>query len=160
MIKIQDDNEVNFTQRPDPIPYNYRLSYKVSQLCLILKLSVARGGVSMTKIQMLGAALLSDKEAEKLVNLINGFSLYYLVRYDPTVIRALRYALYDNLIIQQNNEKYKLSDKGKKFVSEILNNQMLMIREKNFLNTYSRKLTEGMINMLMVQWRYDDANNK
>ncbi|NFI07557.1 hypothetical protein FDF97_03380 [Clostridium botulinum] len=160
MFEIKDNNDVDFTQRPNPIPYNYRLSYKVSQICLILKLSVARGGVSMTKIQMLASALLSDKEAERLVDLTNGFSWNYLVRYDPTVIRALKYGLFDGLIIQQDNEKYRLSDKGKEFVRKIQNDKTLMIREKEFLNTYSQKLTENVINMLMVQWRYDDVNNK
>jgi len=160
MIEIRDNNDVDFTQRPNPIPYNYRLSYKVSQICLIIKLSVARGGVSMTKIQMLASALLSDKEAKLLVDLTNGFSWNYLVRYDPTVIRALKYALFDDLIIQQDNQKYRLSDRGKEFVRKIENDEMLMIREKKFLNTYSRKLTENVIDMLMVKWRYDDANNK
>lgn len=160
MIEIKHNNDVNFTQRPNPIPYNYRLSYKVSQICLILKLSVVRGGVTMTKIQMLAAALLSSIEEKRLINLINGISWSYLVRYDPTVIRALKYALFDGLVIQQDNEKYRLSDKGKKFVNKIHNDKMLMIREKKFLSTYSRKLTEDMIEMLMVQWRYDDANNK
>lgn len=160
MLDRKYRNDVDFKQRPNPIPYNYRLSYKVSQICLILKLSVARGGVSMTKIQMLASALLSEKEDKQLVNLIKGFSWNYIVRYDPTVIRALKYAMFDNLVIQQDNEKYKLSDKGKDFVREIQNDETLMTREKDFLNTYSRKLTENMINMLMVQWRYDDARNK
>ncbi|MCC5910687.1 MAG: hypothetical protein JJT76_09650 [Clostridiaceae bacterium] len=160
MLDINYENDVDFTQRPNPIPYNYRLSYKVSQICLILKLSVARGGVSMTKIQMLASALLSEKEDKQLVNLIKGSSWNYVVRYDPTVIRALKYAMFDNLVIQQGNEKYRLSDKGQAFVRKIQHDENLMTREKNFLNTYSLKVTEDMINMLMVQWRYDDASDK
>jgi len=30
-------NGIIFDAKPDAVPYNYRISYKVAQLCLILK---------------------------------------------------------------------------------------------------------------------------
>lgn len=161
MFEMKYKTNVKFSERPNPIPYNYRLTYKLSQLCLILGLSSIRGGgSSMTRIQILASALMSDKEMEHLIDLIEGTSKNYVVRYDPTVIRAMKYSIYDKLVIQQGNGKYKLTEKGKSFIRQILKDEILMEREKKFLTKYSKKLSETMINSLMDYWRYDDVDNK
>ena len=52
--------DVEFTKRPDPVPYNYRISYKVAQICLILDLAVKKGGCSFQLIQIVATALTTD----------------------------------------------------------------------------------------------------
>ena len=42
-ISLQYDNIV-FDAKPDAVPFNYRISYKVTQLCLIMRIC-GRGNV-------------------------------------------------------------------------------------------------------------------
>lgn len=54
---------VVFDAKPDAVPYRYRISYKIGQICLILNIC---GGASCSflKIQMISNAL-NDKKSEK-----------------------------------------------------------------------------------------------
>lgn len=162
MLSKNENINVKFTKRAIPIPYNYRLSYKISQLCLILSLAPARrgSGSPITRIQMLANALLSDEEMERFLFLVDDVIKNYTVRYDPVVTRVLKYALYDGLIMQQKNEKYNLTDKGKKYVEVLLKDKELLKKEKEFLQNHGKKLKDKKIEALMNYWRYEVAVNK
>ena len=42
-----------FDAKPIAVPYNYRISYKISQLVLILSICSPRGGCSLIKLHMI-----------------------------------------------------------------------------------------------------------
>ncbi|WP_347491235.1 hypothetical protein ABDB91_08895 [Desulfoscipio sp. XC116] len=154
-------NEILFTERPEAVPYNYRISYKVAQLCLILARSCGRGGCSVLKLHMISLALMSRSEMQKLIDYVNDrIHENTPIRFDPAVNRALNYGLADGMFLQQVNGLYRITDKGKNFVSEIDKEYDLMAREKLQLNELSNKLTEGKIKDLMSSWRYSDVANK
>ena len=44
-------NEIIFDSKPDAVPYNYRISYKIAQICLIVAKSCSgRAGCSLVKL--------------------------------------------------------------------------------------------------------------
>lgn len=45
--------DIVFNAKPDAIPYNYRISYKVSQLCLILHICGWGNSCSLIKVHMI-----------------------------------------------------------------------------------------------------------
>lgn len=161
MDKLFDSvDTVLFTDRPEAVPFTYRISYKVAQLCLILAKSCGRGGCSILKLHMIALALASEDDMKMLIDFAdNIISEYTLIRFDPAVNRALNYALADKIFTQQANGLYRLTDKGKNFVREIDKDTDLMAREKNLLNRLSNKLTEAKIKGLMSMWRYVNASN-
>lgn len=80
--KIFLTDEIVFDSKPDAVPYNYRISYKVTQLCLIIsKCCRGRSGCSLVKIHIFSSALntkenmkiLEDYLLEKIPYIFSGF---------------------------------------------------------------------------------------
>ena len=153
--------EIVFNAKPDAVPFNYRTSYKIGQLCLILSICCGRKGCSYFKLHMIAMSLCTKQEMLSLKNFTdNVFNSYTLVRFDPAVNRAVKYAIADGVMLQQVNGLFKLTTKGKSFADAIKKESDLMVSEKYFLNDLSNKLTEDKIKNLMSIWRYSDAPNK
>jgi hypothetical protein len=147
-------NEIEFIAKPEAVPYNYRISYKIAQLLLIISLC-CRGGCSLIKLNMISIAMCTQKEKKQLLDFSNDKLVEIpIIRFDPAVNRAMLFALSEELITQQKDGKYKLSLKGKKFVDLIKSDNELMETEKRFLSELSIKLTEEKIKNIIVLWRY------
>lgn len=144
---------ITFKKRPTPVPYNYRISYKVAQICLILFM-IKRGGCSFIKMQMISAALSSNYDMEQMLDFINGkLPDYSIISFDPSVNNALLYARAEGLInIQPSNGKFKLSEKGKQFAKIICKNNDIMKKEKNNLKEIIDNITDEAINSLVERW--------
>ena len=150
--------EIVFDAKPDAVPYNYRISYKAAQLCLIIsKCCSGRSGCSLVKIHILSNALNTKEYMKVLEDYLLEKIPYIVVRFDPSVNRAIKYAIADEMIIQLKNGTFRLSDKGKKFILEIEKDKNLLIKEKQYLAKYSKKLTNDKIDILMSAWRYKNA---
>ena len=152
--------KIEFIAKPSAVPYNYRISYKVSQLCLILHLCCRKKGCSLLKLHIISTALFTEAERESLLKNIKVNMHQILVRFDPSVNRALKYAISGKLIFQQKNELFKLTQEGKIFTKSIMNEEHLMTIEKSFLNNLSDNLTEDKIKKLIMHWRYLDVKDK
>lgn len=148
-------NGIIFDSKPDAVPYNYRISYMVSLLCLIIHICCGkRKGCSLIKMNMISVGLSSRREGQKLKEFCEANeSRYMLVRFDPVVNRALAYAINDGLMTQQGNGLFKLTDKGKKMVEMISMDESILLNEKVFLKNISMKITEEKIESLMHGWR-------
>lgn len=153
-------DEVIFKAKPDAVPYNYRISYKVGQICLIFGMCCGRSGCSLFKLHMISTSLYTKEEMKRLKEFSdNIIATYPIIRFDPAINRAVKYALADKLIFQQANGLFRLTEKGKGFVKMIRKDKSIMINEKSFLANLSNKLTELKIKELMTVWRYSDASN-
>ena len=151
--------DIVFDAKPDAVPYNYRISYKVTQLCLIMRLC-GRGDVcSLVKLHMISYALISQNKMKELIEFTEGTGNTPIVRFDPAVNRALTYAIAYGLIEQQQNAKYKLTDLGRQLAEQIKLAGDLMVIEINDLNTLAKKLTETKVNEIVNRWRINDAEN-
>ena len=149
-----------FNAKPDAVPYNYRTSYKVAQLCLIMRIC-GRGDVcSLIKLHMISFALISQDNMRKLIDFVDGFGIVPIVRFDPSVNRALTYAIGYGLIKRQQNSKYKLTDRGKQLAEQIKAVGDLMVIEINDLNSIAKKLTESKIEEIVERWRINDVENQ
>ena len=95
--------DIVFNAKPDAVPYNYRISYKVTQLCLIMRIC-GRGDVcSLIKLHMISFALISQENMRKLVDFADGIGSAPIVRFDPSVNRALTYEKY-RAVQEQNSD--------------------------------------------------------
>ena len=152
--------DIVFNAKPDAVPYNYRISYKVTQLCLIMRIC-GRGDVcSLIKLHMISFALISQENMRKLVDFADGIGSAPIVRFDPSVNRALTYAIGCGLIKRQQNAKYKLTDRGKQLAEQIKVVGDLMVIEIGDLNLLAKKLTERKVEEIVDRWRIKDAENQ
>ena len=152
--------DIVFNAKPDAVPYNYRISYKVTQLCLIMRIC-GRGDVcSLIKLHMISFALISQENMRKLVDFADGIGSAPIVRFDPSVNRALTYAIGYELIKRQQNAKYKLTDRGKQLAEQIKAVGDLMVIEIGDLNLLAKKLTERKVEEIVDRWRIKDAENQ
>lgn len=146
-----------FEPKPIAVPYNYRISYRMAQLLLIIHYCCTpRSGCSLIKINIISNILSTNENAGKY---FSGKS-NCVVRFDPVVTRSLNFAIAEGLIIQQKNGKYKLSEVGKKYTNEIVGQTDLMTREKDILKRISTTITEEKIKGIMSDWRYGYVKNK
>lgn len=151
--------DIVFDAKPDAVPYNYRISYKVTQLCLIMQIC-GRGDVcSLIKLHMISFALISQENMRKLLEFTDGTGTAPIVRFDPSVNRALTYAIAYGLVEQQQNAKYKLTERGHRLAEQIKLAGDLMVIEISNLNTLAKKLTETKVNEIVDMWRMKNADN-
>lgn len=139
-------DQIIFEPKPEAVPYQYRLSYKIAITCLILGMASGRSGCSLTKLHLISVAMYSNKEMEKLLNYINEKPNTYLVlRYDPTINKTIDFMLVENILFQQENGLFRLTKNGKSFLNGIKKDKELLKKEKDFLQQLSNNLTESKI---------------
>lgn len=151
-------NGIIFDAKPDAVPYNYRISYKVSIICLLIYKCCGRRGCSLIKMHIIASALADNRFYEKLIKFLNSHLQYeFIVRFDPALNRALEYALADELIVQQGNGTYKLSAKGKELAKMIADDKEVLENEKTILEDISLNLSEDRIKEISERWKYSHA---
>lgn len=145
-------DKILFNERPDAVPYNYRISYKIAQIVLILFKCGGRSSCSLVKISIIAMSLYTPNNQEVLIRLINNEATIPIIRLDPSINRALLIAIADALVVQMKNEKFGLTPKGKLLANKILNDPELMKDEKKFLDKISLNLTEQKIESIIKSW--------
>ena len=108
---------------------------------------------------MISFALISQFNMMRLNEFTEGTNSVPIVRFDPSVNRALTYAIAYGLIERQQNAKYKLTDRGQRLAEQIMSVGDLMVVEINNLNLLAKRLTETKVNEIVDKWRGKDAEN-
>jgi hypothetical protein len=151
--------DIVFDAKPDAVPYNYRISYKVTQLCLILRICGWGDACSLIKLHMISFALISRANINRLVEFAERTGSAPIVRFDPAVNRALTYAIAYGFIKQMQNAKYKLTARGQKLADQIIHIGDLMAVEVDDLKMLAKKLTETKVKEIVDMWRTRYAEN-
>lgn len=151
--------DIVFNAKPDAVPYNYRISYKVSQICLILRLCGRKDTCSLIKLQMISGALISDEAMEYLSLLSEGRDSMPIVRFDPAVNYAITFGIAYGLIAQLKAGSYVLTTAGHNYAERIKLAGDIMDTEISRLNSISKKLTEKRIKDITDYWGASNASN-
>ena len=120
--------KIRVTSRPMAVPYNYRTSYKICQLLMIISKNNSRATCSLEKIQIVSQVFSSETAFNDLVKFLEVDEIF-MVRFDPIINRAVTFAIAEQLITQQKNGKYKLTQIGKRFMQLIDNDTELLKNE-------------------------------
>lgn len=147
--------KLSFKKRPIPIPPDYRPSYKLAQVVLVLKLCCRGSSSGLLKLHLLSWALKSNKNKNILSSLIQSdFQTDFAVwGIEPTLNRALQLAVADG-ICSYAKGKYTLAQKGEEFFKAIDNEKDLFDNEKQFLNSIGKnKLTDSQLKRLSTKWK-------
>lgn len=152
---LENVKEIRFSRKPMPVPYKYRISYKIAQIVLIIGICCRKGACSLIKVHMLSWALTSAKEMNSLARFLNSetASSQPNLRLDPSVNRALIFGVAEKVFFQANNGKYGLTEQGERFFAEIMHDSDILTIEKIFLKSVANKLPEKKIDELISDWR-------
>ena len=149
-----------FDAKPDAIPFNYRISYKISILCMIIKICCGRRGCSLMKMHIISTAIADQVYRHNLERFLRDhIDRGLIVRFEPAVNRAIEYALSDEFIVQQKNGTYKLTQKGRLLATKIEEDKTIFQYEKLVLEKVGLNLTEEKIRTISERWKYQDAKN-
>ena len=149
-----------FDAKPDAIPFNYRISYKISILCMIIKICCGRRGCSLMKMHIISTAIADKVYRHNLERFLRDYiDSGFIVRFEPAVNRAIEYALSDEFLVQQKNGTYKLTQKGRLLATKIEEDKTIFQYEKLVLEKVGLNLTEEKIRAISERWKYQDAKN-
>jgi hypothetical protein len=151
-------NEISIEKRSMPVPYKYRMMYKLSEISLILYISSGKKASSLLKIQHISAALNSNNDYMNLISFLESAKNETVIKFMPATNRAVNFALAENLLIKQKNGLLKLSKEGFLFAKLLMDNDILMEEKVKILNI-SKLLTKEKEEFLKKGWR-DSVKNK
>ena len=161
MIKdLVEYKKIVFDEKPEAVPYNYRISYKVAQICLIMYICGYNTSCSLLKLHLLSSSLMSREKINRIINFCTGIEEDLVVRFEPAVNRALSYAVAYKYVVQMDNGKYKLTEMGRCWAKRINDDGNLMVSEISDLKSIAKKLTESRIQGLAKRWRDRYVENK
>ena len=154
--------KISFTQRPIPIPADYRPMYKIALLVLILRLVCRGESSSLLKLHLFSWALTSEKNSSKLKeyvtsNFKSDFSVWGI---EPALNRALQLAIAENICEVVNGKNYKLTEKGNKFYDMINADTEVLEKEKGLLKLIGKNsITDVRINEMSKKWTIEHVEN-
>ena len=137
-----------FVIQPIPIPPDLRPLWKIAQLLLVLKLCSRSDKATVLKLQLFNWALASPKSTEqfkKYILLNDQESKPTTIHLDPSVNRAVEFAIGEGFIDLDKQGKVTLTSKGDLFAQRILSDESLFEKTKRELATLGGAVTEAKV---------------
>lgn len=137
-----------FTIQPIPIPPDLRPMWKIAQILLVLKICSRSDKATLLKLQLFNWALGSPKAIEQLTKYV----LYHdeeskptTIHLDPSVNRAVEFAIGEGLIDLDRSGKATLTSKGDLFVQHVMADEELFAGTKRELTRLGGAVTETKV---------------
>lgn len=147
--------EISINKKPFSISSNSRILYRMIQILLSMYYTGIRTEKSLPLIKIhLLIWLLQSKEREEIFfkSMESNYTLSIGIwSIDKDTNIALSYMFEDDLC-NIKNKNYSLSEKGKKFISKIIEDKEVFISEKDFLSKVKNRLPETVVEKLQKLW--------
>lgn len=147
--------EISINKKPFSISSNSRILYRIIQILLSMHYTGIRTEKSLPLIKIhLLIWLLQSKERQKkfFKSMDSNYELSIGIwSIDKDTNIALSYMFEDDLC-NIKNKNYSLSEKGKKFISKIVDDKEVFISEKDFLSKVKNKLPGTAVEKLQKLW--------
>ena len=138
-----------FARRPDQIPADLRLPWRLGALCLVL--SQCRGkSAYFEQIHLLIWSLRSELAQQTLQRWFRGDPRPddIIVRFDPSLSRTIAIAAASELV-ERRPQGVALTTNGKEFAAAIRADDGVMQAEKHFLSTLPAAITQKSVRDLL-----------
>ena len=143
--------QFTFTKRPEPVPGDFRPRWKIAVIILSLHYCGRgpSGKSSINKLKVLSWASRDLDSQQALIRFLNDSPQPddILLRHEPALVRALNLCAGLGLV-QRNAEVISLSDTGLILIKDIIEIPDLLMREKKFLSSIAKQLTEEKTKIL------------
>jgi hypothetical protein len=151
--------KITFSKKPISIPPEYRPSYTIGLIVLILKICCQNSKSSLLKLHLINWALKSNENKDSLKRFVlsNYTENSKTWGIEPSLNRALNFAVHEE-ICSIRNGKYQLLEKGEIFYQKIIEDSEYLNDEIEFLNYLGkRKITDSRIDSIYKKWKYQNA---
>lgn len=149
---VPEKRRLRFVRRPSPVLVEHRPLYKITQLLLVLQLSSRGGKSTLARLHLFNWAL---KRTDRIQKLVDAAKLEVLLitawGFDPALAIAIRFAIAEDLV-QQTSTGYRIADKGKAFIAEVLKDSEAFAKERNLLTEIGKDITETMVDNVAKGW--------
>ena len=142
-----------FKIEPMSIPAELRPLHKIGLILLFLRLNSTSSTSSILKIQFLNWVLKSKDLKTRLINETDGKESTYelsVVHHDPTVNRAVQYAIAENLISIEKTGKIKLTDSGLSVADKMIADEEIFLQEKDYLKKLGKRVSEVKVKNVLI----------
>jgi len=150
---------ITFSKKPISIPPEYRPSYTMGLIVLILKICCQSSKSSLLKLHLINWALKSDENKNSLKKFVlsNYTESSKTWGIEPSLNRALNYSIHEG-ICSIIDGKYQLEGKGEVFYQKIIEDPEYLNEEINFLKFLGkRKITDNRIDSIYKKWKNQNA---
>jgi len=150
---------ITFSKKPISIPPEYRPSYTIGLIVLILKICCQSSKSSLLKLHLINWALKSDENRNSLKKFVlsNYTESSKTWGIEPSLNRALNYSVHEG-ICSISDGKYQLEEKGEVFYQKIIEDSEYLNEEIDFLKFLGkRKITDNRIDSIYKKWKGQNA---
>jgi len=150
-----DDVHFQFSRRPSPLPADLRAEWRLAVILLILKKCWGERA-TLRQLHVLNWAVRTAKSRDAFIKILSHDRRLDdpVVRFEPSLNRALALALAENLLLREPNGTIRLTEKGSKITEEIMRVSTCLVGEKEFLSRITRKVTQRQVDDLL-SWNSD-----
>lgn len=155
------DVPFTFRERATPLPSDLRPAWRIAVLLLLLE--NCRGAqATLKQLHVLNWAIKDRGAQQAFLEFIRGEVLpsQVIVRYDPSLNRAIDFSLAEGLVLQNRDEtgnatasgshRLALSSTGRAIAAGILSQSDCLAVEKDFLASIGHKVTQGEVESLFT----------
>lgn len=144
---------IRFRHRPDPIPGDLRIGWRLSTLTLVL--DQCRGkSANLEQVHLLLWGLRTDAGRELIKRWFSSGRRPDdpVVRYDPSLTRTIALAVAGGLVIRKPNQTLTLSDEGQRMAAAVRQEEDVLGDEKRLLSELPKAITQAKVRQLL-EWR-------
>jgi len=136
------NNGLRFQQRPDPVPADLRISWRLSALAIVL--AQCRGNTATPQqLHLLATAVRSPLLQQAILRGLAGGALPddELVRDDPALTRTIRIADAAGLV-EARPTRIRLTEDGRALARRVAADRNVLVKEKQFLSRLPASITQ------------------
>lgn len=149
------DIHFGFSRRPSPLAADLRAEWRLAVIALILKKCWGERA-TLRQLHVLNWAVRTARSRDAFIKMLNRDRRLDdpLVRFEPSLNRAIGLALAENLLLRDANGTVRLTEKGNRLSEEIMSASSCLEAEKEFLSRITGKVTQRQIDHLL-SWNSD-----
>lgn len=134
----------SFQRRPRDLPGDLRVAWRVALVVLILGESSVGKKASLRKLHALNWICHSGDHRNRFLSIVEGRALPddLLIRIEPSLNRAIDFAVGEGLVEWIKGNRIKLTEKGITFLQKIAADEGCMVDEIQFLRKIRTEVTE------------------
>ncbi len=145
-IKVLQTNFI-FTDRPILLPADLKPSWRIGLIVLLLKNCCRGGKSSLTRVHVLSWGIRTKETRLALQAAIRGDSQpgSLIVRFEPSLNRAIDYAWGEDLIRRPSGNRIELTGAGRELATQLESQKDSFVTEKLFMDSIRYSLNEKLI---------------
>lgn len=149
------DIHFEFSARPSPLAADLRPEWRLAAIALILRKCWGERA-TLRQLHVLNWAVRTARSRDAFIQMLSHARRLDdpVVRFEPSLNRALALALAENLLLREPNGTIRLTEKGSRLSEEIMSVPGCLEAEKEFLSRINGKVTQRQIDRLL-SWNSD-----